>query len=349
MANEGEGTTENTSSAGVGEVKSGEGTTSTEVNTGTVDTTNKGDYEALPVDEGQQSEIDAILGKPSKEGGGLIDEDKLLEHFEGGKKDAKESKEKEGSKEAGGKEQKEEKVTDVKKEENEGDEDPVIVAMRAEILSMSAKIAELEGGVKNAPVKKEEENKEDKEDKDKGKKEEAKQQPLPPITLESLGIDVDDATYDKMFEDKDTFKKILGDVAMKTAEVTAKRIYMGLPKIIDTMVYEKVGLNVRATKMYNEHPELKAHAAFVGQTANQLAKEHPDWNADKIFTELPGHVKTLLGIKTTAKRKDEIAVRTRPGFAGRGSGVRPITPENKGGGEQKTGMASEIEDMINTN
>jgi len=307
---------------------------------------NKGTYEELPVDEGQQNEINDLMGfaPAKKEEKASPEDDELLNHFtDGGEKG--EGKEKEAIAKDSGKEgPKEVKKEIVVEESADGDEkeDPTIVAMREQILKLSEELSAVKSEqTKSAPVKKEGEAKGE-------KKEEATPAQKPaPITFESLGIEIDDETYDKMFEDKKVLHKVLGDVAAKTAEATATRIYTALPKVIDSMVRMQVGINLKANEMYTANADLKPHAKFVGQVANQLSAEHPDWDINKIFEEVPKKTRELLGLKAKAARKEEAAITTRqrPGFANRGSGVRTSVE----GPSKLTPEQQEIEDLLKSN
>lgn len=166
-----------------------------------------------------------------------------------------------------------------------------------------------------------------------GKQPDKRVEPEPPPTPEKFVASQED--MDKALDKPEEFNSMLNKVHNKSVESVLKV----LPAVIDNMVRVQLSLRGKITDFYNTHKDLVPHKQFVGYVVNDLMGKNPNWDLDKVFTELPKEVRQRIGLKQQAESKAK-----RGGFAPRGSGARPPATHSK----EPTGLEEEIADLVIT-
>jgi hypothetical protein len=127
--------------------------------------------------------------------------------------------------------------------------------------------------------------------------------------------------YDKAFEDK----KVMGKVLARVKSAGAQEAMRAIPSIVNNVIKQSVPIILKTEKFFDDNKDLadSDKRKFVGYVANDLSGKNPDWNLDKLFTELGKEVRSRLGLKDVAQQK-VTATGLKPAFA-RGSGGRKPT------------------------
>ena len=142
---------------------------------------------------------------------------------------------------------------------------------------------------------------------------------------------------DRVLDKPENMNELLVKVHNRAVESVIKHI----PAIISNMIETQVTMRGSVTKFYEENKDLVPHKQYVGFVVNELVGKHPDWDMNKVFTELPKEVRKRIGLKQQAEEKKQ--QKQRGGFPPRGSGARPPA---KQGSDKPTGTEAEIADLI---
>ena len=154
---------------------------------------------------------------------------------------------------------------------------------------------------------------------------EAKPEPKPepkPEKVEEKPVTVGDffetqEEYDKAFEDRATFNKVLLRVHSKATQDAMRAV----PQIINHVVKEQVPIILKTEQFFKDNTDLSDKKQFVGFVANELSGKNPDWTVDKLFGELGKEVRTRLGLKQEAQKK--VTEAPKPAFVRSGGSRKP--------------------------
>lgn len=227
-------------------------------------------------------------------------------------------------------EKKEEENTPVKEEKKEEEHPPGEKKEETTPPSTDSILAELNalmGFKEPAKVeKKEEEKGETPKEKPVEKKEEplAKKEEAP-----KFNFDIDDDTYESMFEEKSSFVSFLNTFAekiyAKAAQDARQASLQETQNLLTNNVYDTVVKYSAAQNFWKNNQDLRPIKQIVIQKANQIQSEHQDWDIDKIFSETGKEVRriisTLTGQKTDQKQETNFAPppgATKPGSGSKG-------------------------------
>ena len=102
----------------------------------------------------------------------------------------------------------------------------------------------------------------------------------------------------------DEFKKVLAKHEQKVVQKAMKEM---LPKVMQT-VMQQIEIQQKVNDFYTKHSELKPYKEFVSMVAKVVAKEHPDWNVDKVLDTSAKITKEklMLGKKKTKTNKARV-------------------------------------------
>jgi len=157
---------------------------------------------------------------------------------------------------------------------------------------------------------------------------------LSPIDVSEL---VSDEDYEKAMTDKAGLNTILQKVAVKTRQSTIEQVSKSMPNMVNKMVYGSVSLYFGAEDMFRAHPKLREQRDKVGEIANKLKADNPNWSNARLFQELPIEAKKQLKIKEEAPPKKKPIKKKR--FVAR------TTPTRKGASIAPEGIGAEIAAM----
>jgi uncharacterized membrane-anchored protein YjiN (DUF445 family) len=110
------------------------------------------------------------------------------------------------------------------------------------------------------------------------------------------------------------------------------------PEVVSKNLQHKETMESIKTKFYEQHEILTEFKPLVGQAAQLLADEHPDWTIQKILEEAANKSYKVLGVDPNKKKElsnsgSEAGKRKTPAFA-KTSGARQA-PEKKSGFEKE--------------
>lgn len=228
---------------------------------------------------------------------------------------------------AGKEEKKEEQApTEEGKKEEQA---PVKEEEKKEQNSADSILAELNAlmGFKETKVEKKEEEETPPEE----KKEEPKKKEEPP----KFNFDIDDDTYEHMFDEKGSFVSFLNTFAekvyAKAAQDARESSLQETQNLLTQNVYDTVVKYSAAQNFWKNNQDLRPIKQIVIQKANQLQSEHQDWDIDKIFSETGKEVRriisTLTGQKTENKQETNFA--SPPNVKKPGGSKEKITAEQQ--------------------
>lgn len=125
------------------------------------------------------------------------------------------------------------------------------------------------------------------------------QKPIQSTVQETL--DIDDETYNKMFEDKTVFVKILGDFV---ASASQKQVQDLMP-VIERAVNIGAASSSKITQFFNENKDLVPYRRYVAYVSRQIESEHPEWAAEKELEEVEKRVRADLRLERTTTETKE--------------------------------------------
>ena len=143
--------------------------------------------------------------------------------------------------------------------------------------------------------------------------------------------------YNKAFEDRATFNKVLIRVQENAARNGAQAALTMLPKIVTNLIRSETTLRSQSEDFYKSNVDLATMKPFVSFVANDLAAKNPSWDTNKLFTELGKEVRTRAGLKAAAAAATASAAGKVPGpaFAKGGGSRKPpsvkpdLSPQEK--------------------
>lgn len=129
-------------------------------------------------------------------------------------------------------------------------------------------------------------------------------------------------------------------------------ILRNIPNIVASTVHRQTTVQSAVQTFYEENPKLKEHMNYVGFITNQVQDEHPDWTVEQILNEAALRSYKGLGIKVTAKQREEERQKNvrygkgvkkeKPAFASkpRGGGRRGISKD------MRSSMQKQIDELL---
>lgn len=121
---------------------------------------------------------------------------------------------------------------------------------------------------------------------------------LKPADLSEVFKDVD---FDAAVDTKEGFMELMGKVVAVVQKQTTDQIMGSLPNAINTTVEHKTSMQKIHDDFYEANPELVGIKKYVGEVANGISTENPEWTVDKVLEESAKQVKTSLGIADLKK------------------------------------------------
>jgi hypothetical protein len=173
--------------------------------------------------------------------------------------------------------------------------------------------------------------------------EEIKLDPIDFLTdLDRLDPDADDY--------KEKLNMLLNKVRMKTHEeavnMATERVLRAIPELVMNYSRKNAGIQKMVDEFYDKNSDLTSYKRTVGEAANKVYAEHPDWKYPAIFEEAGRSARKTLGLKARALKeeaKEETGTKSKkstPPFAGAKG-----TKRGSDSGKLK-GMAKEIDDIL---
>jgi len=147
--------------------------------------------------------------------------------------------------------------------------------------------------------------------------------------------------YDKTMETKESFIDFMKQFAGAIRNSTSEHVLTAVPNVVGSYVNRQSAMRDIAKQFYGEHPNLKPVKVFVGNVANEVAAEHPEWNVVQVLSEAATRAYTTLGIAKEVKKQEQAdaAKPTKPSLPGGSQSVKS-KPAPSGG------LIDEINDLI---
>jgi hypothetical protein len=173
-------------------------------------------------------------------------------------------------------------------------------------------------------------------------------QPLP-LGPDGKPVEAKPTVY-KFIEKEEELDKVLDSVdsfngyMTKVVEKAQESVLTSIPQLVARMADQVVTQKMAVMEFYQKNQDLTGNKAYVGMVANELAAAHPDWNMEKIITELGPEVRNklrLAGIATQPSVQPPAnPPAEHPAFV-------PGSPARPGGGvPQMTAMEKDIASLI---
>ncbi|MCK4330887.1 hypothetical protein KAX02_13740 [candidate division WOR-3 bacterium] len=235
------------------------------------------------VDEGEEK--DETVGDDKKS----VDEsEEGLDDEKNKEEDTKTSEEEEDKKTLA--EDKGEKPDESKEEKDVKEEVSQVDKLLAEINRLSGPI--------ESDIESKSEEKEDEEEKppEKGEVKPAE---------DSIYDFVKDIDMDDVASDSAVLNKILHAVEIRVRQQTAEQILRSLPQVVTSQVQQQTYFKKMADTFYEDNKDLVNVKQVVKACAQQLRKNNPEWEIEKIFTEAAIKTRETLGMSVQKVTVDE--------------------------------------------
>ena len=148
-------------------------------------------------------------------------------------------------------------------------------------------------------------------------------------------IDMDDVASDSA-----VFNKILHAVIARVEQRTTEQVLRTIPQIVGSQVQQQTYFKKMADTFYNDNKDLINVKQVVKACAQQLQKNNPEWEIEKVFAEAAVKTRETLGMSAKKVESDEsITSAEDAAFA-----------KSKGGSksnlkQQKSSLQAEIDEL----
>lgn len=160
-------------------------------------------------------------------------------------------------------------------------------------------------------------------------------------------FEVSDEEFNEMMKDKSKFVGFLnkfGDAIRQQAREDALR---DVPDVVSKTTQRQQTLLEKKNQFFNDNPELKEHANYVGYTATRLYSQNPELSVDELFNKTAEQVRKDLALNKQAveaedsRMKKTAEQRKKPAFASAKTGGT-----RSQGGDNRNEMQKDLDAMI---
>lgn len=152
---------------------------------------------------------------------------------------------------------------------------------------------------------------------------------------------------EKLIESPEALNKLLNQVRRASIEsaipLAQERTMLNVPQVTAAYVKRYNTMKALVDDFYKENEDLKVVQRAVGQVANEVHSEHPDWTIQQVFKEAATKTREALGMPApTTKPRAQVTIKGQgdPAFA------QPRSSRRGGPQKKLTGMAKEIDDLL---
>ena len=156
---------------------------------------------------------------------------------------------------------------------------------------------------------------------------------------------IGDVPLDELLESKDKLNALMNKVYKSGrdhgARISKEEILKSIPDVVRNNVIVMSNIRSMADKFYQANPDLEPYKQSVASISMTLSAKNPDWEVDKLLTEVAGETRKRLGMTVVAKAS--VTPSPKPKFA-----KAPATgaAKKKGSGGELTGLAKDLADMV---
>jgi hypothetical protein len=176
---------------------------------------------------------------------------------------------------------------------------------------------------------------------------------VPEVIPEEIVPYVKAEEFEEMMEDPTKFNEVLNNVAARSAQVggqaAVEQVLRSIPELVVNYVSRHNAMQEMVTDFYSKNDDLVGARKTVASVANEIAAEHSDWDAAKIFDETAVRTRKVLGMK---ERVADPVTPPTPPVTPKAKGQSPALPPSPGGSgrgtvpEKLSGVAKEIDDLL---
>lgn len=152
------------------------------------------------------------------------------------------------------------------------------------------------------------------------------------------GLDMDDVASDPT-----VFNKILHKVIARVQRQTAEQVLLSIPKVVMSQVQQQTYFKRMADDFYKDNPDLVNVRQVVRACAQQVQKDNPEWEIEKVFSEAAVRTRKTLGITAqkikTKEEEDDVTSVEDVAFAKASGGSKSNLKR------QKSSLQSEIDEL----
>jgi len=106
----------------------------------------------------------------------------------------------------------------------------------------------------------------------------------------------DDELY-KAFDSVESANKTLNAVRKQAIAESREVIYAELPRLVGSLVSAETGRRQAAQMFYEQNPDLKAHAEYVGAVAKRMYQDDPTISVEQLYSKLAPEVRKRLQLR----------------------------------------------------
>jgi hypothetical protein len=117
-----------------------------------------------------------------------------------------------------------------------------------------------------------------------------------PLEADGLYDFIKEVDMDDVASDPKVFNKILDEVIRVTQQRTTEQVLKSIPHVVMSQVQQQSYLKSTSDKFYEDNPDLVNVRQVVRACAQQVQKEKPEWEVDKIFKETAKRTRQTLGM-----------------------------------------------------
>lgn len=149
--------------------------------------------------------------------------------------------------------------------------------------------------------------------------------------------ELDDETWERLLEDKETFQKFLGkfaaDTQARTLERMSQDVYL---KMVDGAT-RAVETKMRAQKFFEAHPEIEGDGVYLGQRVNAIMSQNPGVDPVKVLEVEAAKLPHFKALRAEAQAQP---TKNPPKLRGTQGGKRPTTTP------KLVGLEAEVAEML---
>ena len=116
---------------------------------------------------------------------------------------------------------------------------------------------------------------------------------------------IKDIDMDDVSSDPEVFNKILHAVVAKVQQQTTEQVLRSIPEVVMSQVRQQTYFKKMADDFYDDNKDLINVKQVVRACAQQLQKNNPEWEVEKIFSEAATKTRETLGMSAHVIDKEE--------------------------------------------
>ena len=160
------------------------------------------------------------------------------------------------------------------------------------------------------------------------------------IKEDSIFDFIKDVDMDDVASDPKVFNKILHAVVARVQHLTTEQVLRSIPQVVMSQVQQQTYFKRIADKFYDDNKDLINVKQVVRACAQQVQKDNPEWEIEKVFTETAKKTRETLGMSAhTVVSEEELPSDDESAFA------KPKGGSKSNLKQKKSSLQSEIDEL----